>query len=179
MSVLSKVIIVPVFMLVTASPAWAQSGNSAASNAASGASNTHTAQDVRFVTAASAGGQTEVLASRLAATQAQSSKIKSFATTMITDHGHANAQLKEIAQKGGYTLSTMPTREQEANLDKLRSLHGKDFDTAYAAMMVKDHRDTVALFQSESTSGNDADLKQFATQTLPTLQHHLALATSL
>jgi len=179
MSVLSKAIIVPVFMLVTAMPAWAQSGSSAAANAATGASNAHTAQDVRFVMAASAGGQTEVLASRLAATQAQSAQVKSFATTMITDHGKANAELKAIAQKDGYTLSATPTREQEADLAKLRTLHGKDFDTAYAAMMVKDHRDAVALFQSESNSGNDSDLKQFATQTLPTLQHHLSLATSL
>jgi putative membrane protein len=146
---------------------------------ATGASGAHTAQDVRFVMAASAAGQTEVMASRLAVTQSQSGKIKSFANTMIRDHGKANDQLKTLAQKDGYTLSSMPTQAQEADIAKLRSLHGKDFDTAYASMMVKDHREAVALFQSESTSGNDGDIKGFAAQTLPVLQHHLALATSL
>lgn len=179
MSVLIKVSVVPMFMLMMASPAWAQSGTPSAAGAATGTSSAHTAQDVRFVTAASAGGQTEVLASRLAATQAQSAKVKSFAATMIRDHGKANEALKTIAQKDGYTLSAEPTQAQQSDLAKLRSLHGKDFDTAYAAMMVKDHRDTVALFQAESTSGTESDLKSFATQTLPTLQHHLALATSL
>lgn len=179
MSLFKKASIVPLFMLVMASSAWAQSGTPNATGAATGTSGAHTAQDGRFVTAASAAGQTEILASRLAATQAQSAKVKSFAVTMISDHGKANEELKTIAQKDGYTLSSTPTQDEEANLAKLQSLHGKDFDTAYAAMMLKDHREAVSLFQSESTSGNDGDLKSFATQTLPTLQHHLALATSL
>ena len=178
MSRLIKAFIVPVFMLVMTSSAFAQSGTSNAVPAV-GAAGAHTAQDVRFVMNASAAGQTEVLASRLAQTQAQSAKVKAFAETMIRDHGKANSELKTIAQKDGYTLSSTPTQEQQSNLDKLRSLHGKDFDSAFAAMMVKDHRDAVALFQAESTSGNDADLKSFATRTLTTLQHHLALANAL
>lgn len=174
-----KVSIVPLFMLVMVSSAWAQSGTSNAATPATGAAGAHTAQDVRFAMAASAAGQTEVLASRLAEKQAQSAKVKSFAATMIRDHGKANAELKSIAQKDGYTLSSTPTQEEEANLAKLRSLRGKDFDNAYAAMMVKDHREAVALFQSESNSGNESDLKSFSAQTLPTLQHHLSLATAL
>jgi len=171
--------IVSLFMLVMAAPVWAQSGAPNASGMATGASGAHTAQDVRFVMAASAAGQTEIMASRLAAAQAGSAKIKSFANTMLRDHGKANDQLKTLAQKDGYTLSSMPTQAQQAELAKLRPLHGKDFDTAYAQMMVKDHREAVALFQSESTSGSDSDMKGFAAQTLPVLQHHLALATSL
>ena len=178
MSRLIKAFVVPMFMLVMTSSAFAQSGTSNAVPAV-GAAGAHTAQDVRFVMSASAAGQTEVLASRLAQTQAQSAKVKAFAETMIRDHGKANSELKTIAQKDGYTLSSTPTQEQQSNLDKLRSLHGKDFDSAFAAMMVKDHRDAVALFQAESTSGNDADLKSFATRTLTTLQHHLALANAL
>jgi putative membrane protein len=166
-------------MLVMASSAWAQSGTSNASGVATGASGAHTAQDARFVMAASAAGQTEVLASRLAATQARSTDEKSFAALMIRDHEKANKELKAIAQKDGYTLSSTPTQDEEANLTKLRSLNGKAFDTAYAAMMLKDHREAVSLFQSESTSGNDGDLKSFATKTLPTLQRHLALAKKL
>lgn len=174
-----KLSLVPLLMLSMGSPAWAQSGASQASTPATGAVGAHTAQDVRFVTAASAAGETEVMAARLAQAQAQSSKVKSFAATMIRDHGKANDELKSVAQKDGYTVSMSPTPEQQNNLARLRSLHGKDFDTAYAQMMVKDHRDAVALFQAESTSGMDGDLKSFATQTLPTLQHHLAMANAL
>lgn len=168
-----------VFTLMMAPFVWAQNGTATANTPATGTSGSHTAQDVRFVMAASAAGQTEILASRLAATRSQSAKIKSFAATMIRDHTKANDQLKSMAEKDGYTLATTPTQTQEAGIAKLQSLQGKDFDTAYASMMVSDHREAVALFQSESTSGTDGDLKTFATQTLPTLQHHLALANAL
>ena len=178
MSRLIQAFVVPMFMLVMASSASAQSGTSNAVPVV-GAAGAHTAQDVRFVMNASAAGQTEILASRLAATQAQSAKVKAFADTTIGDHGKANSELKTIAQKDGYTLSSTPTQEQQDHLATLRSLHGKDFDAAFASMMVKDHRDAVALFQAESTSGNDGDLKSFATKTLTTLQHHLALANAL
>lgn len=167
------------FMLVMALPVQAQNGTSNASNTATGAVGAHTAQDVRFVMAASAAGNTEIIAARLAQAQAQSAKAKSFAATMLRDHTKANQELKRIAQKDGYTVSASLTQEQESALAKLRPLHGKDFDTAYAQMMVKDHREAVALFQAESTSGSDGDLKTFASQTLPTLQHHLALANAL
>ncbi|WP_158545045.1 DUF4142 domain-containing protein [Dyella monticola] len=168
-----------VFTLMMAPFVWAQNGTATADTPATGASGAHTAQDARFVMVASAAGQTEILASRLAATRSQSSKIKGFAATMIRDHTKANDQLKSIAQKDGYTLATTPTQTQEAAIAKLQSLQGKDFDTAYASMMLSDHHAAVALFQSESTSGNDADLKGFASSTLPTLQHHLALANAL
>jgi len=45
--------------------------------------------------------------------------------------------------------------------------------------MVKDHEEAVALFEKESKSGSDADLKSFAGKTLPTLQDHLKMAKAL
>jgi putative membrane protein len=45
--------------------------------------------------------------------------------------------------------------------------------------MVKDHEKAVKLFSKESSSGKDAELKAFATKTLPTLQHHLEMARQL
>lgn len=166
------------FMLMMTASAWAQSGTSRSTSAMTGTS-THTQRDVRFAMAASAGGRTEILAARLAEKQGQSQAVKSFASTMLHDHGKANDQLKTIAQKDGYTLSRTPTQAQEAELAKLRPLHGKRFDKAYAVMMVKDHREDVALFHSEATSGSNGDLKAFAAQTLPVLQHHLEMANSL
>jgi putative membrane protein len=45
--------------------------------------------------------------------------------------------------------------------------------------MVKDHRTDVAEFKKESTSGQDAEVKAFATKTLPTLEEHLSLAEQM
>jgi putative membrane protein len=42
--------------------------------------------------------------------------------------------------------------------------------------MVKDHQEDVAEFQKEAKNGKHSDLKGFAAETLPTLQHHLTMA---
>ncbi|MBE1161845.1 DUF4142 domain-containing protein [Dyella acidiphila] len=135
--------------------------------------------DAQFVVKASAAGDTEVIASRLAAANAQSAKVKTFAATMVRDHTAANDKLRTIAQKNGFTMAGAATVEQQPDLMKLQSLHGADFDKAYTAMMQKDHQDAVALFNNESSSGQNAALKTFAAQTLPTLQHHLSMAQAL
>ena len=41
------------------------------------------------------------------------------------------------------------------------------------------HQQAAMLFTSESQSGKDADLKKFASDTLPTLQRHLSIARQL
>ena len=46
----------------------------------------------------------------------------------------------------------------------------------YMSHMVKDHVKDVKEFEKESKSGKDADVKQFAADTLPTLREHLQMA---
>jgi putative membrane protein len=55
----------------------------------------------------------------------------------------------------------------------------KAFDSAYIRLMVQDHKKDVQEFWKQSASGSDAELKQFATSTLPILQKHLQDAQSL
>jgi putative membrane protein len=162
----------PMFMLMMISSTWAQSDSTDAVPA-------HATKDIRFVMAASAAGQTEILASRMVDTHSQTMGVRAFAKTMIDDHTKANDQLLAAAKKDGYTVSSTPTQAQEAELSQLEPLKGAAFDSAYAAMMVKDHRAAVTLFQDESTSGRNSDIKAFAAQTLPVIQHHLAMANTL
>jgi putative membrane protein len=135
--------------------------------------------DETFVKKASAGGMTEVQASQLADTHSKSPDIKSFASTMVSDHSKANEQLKALAMKDGLTPSDGPNAMQQKAITRLSSLNGMAFDKAYKAMMLKDHNETIALFKSESGTGSSADLKSFASDTLPTLEHHLAMAKEL
>jgi putative membrane protein len=45
--------------------------------------------------------------------------------------------------------------------------------------MVTDHEKAVQLFSTEAKEGQDADIKAFANNTLPTLQEHLQMARQL
>ena len=62
--------------------------------------------------------------------------------------------------------------DSQKKLDDLNKKTGKDFDKAYTNDMLDDHEDAIDAFQKGSNNLQDADLKNFATQTLPTLQMH-------
>lgn len=137
------------------------------------------AQDSMFVAKASAGGMTEIQASKLADSHSQSGTIKSFASKMVTDHTAAGDKLTSIAQKDGFTPASAPMAAQQKELAKLETLNGMAFDKAYSSMMLKDHNATVALFKKETTAGSNADLKSFASETLPTIEQHQMMAKKL
>lgn len=70
--------------------------------------------------------------------------------------------------------------EHRAAKQKLASLQGEEFDREYVKEMAKGHDKAVALFESGSQSTQvPADLKQFASSSLPTLREHQEMAHSL
>lgn len=147
-----------------------------ASGAASAAPS---ATDTDFVTKAAQAGMAEVAAGRMAEKQGHSAATKAFGQRMVADHTKAGDALKVAAQKSGARVPTTMSDAQKEAGEKLAGLSGAAFDDAYAAQMVKDHEEAVALFDKESTSGSDADLRAFAGKTLPTLQEHLKMAKAL
>jgi len=135
--------------------------------------------DATFAMKAAQGGLAEVSEGKLAASKGSDPKIKEFGEKMVSDHGKANDELKAVAQKSGVTLPTEASKKEQDDANKLGQKMGKDFDEAYAKMMVKDHEEDVALFQKEADSGSDPNLKAFAQKTLPTLKEHLSMAKEL
>jgi putative membrane protein len=65
---------------------------------------------------------------------------------------------------------------QLAQKTKLSAYSGDHFDRAYMSAMVKYHRQDVAAFTREASSGGNEEIKPFASNTLPTLEEHLSLA---
>jgi putative membrane protein len=118
----------------------------------------------------------EVQAAQLAEQRATSPQLKQFAQRMITDHTAANTELQTIAKQANIDLPPQPTGKDAAEGQKLRELNGTAFDQAYAQGQLRDHQETVELFQKEAGSGKDPALKAFAQKTLPILQQHLQMA---
>lgn len=147
--------------------------------AMAGASAAPSSTDTEFVTKAAQAGMAEVAAGKVAESHGQSAAVKAFGKRMVADHSKAGDELKQVATKSGAKLPSSPSTEQQEAGRRLEGMKGADFDRAYAEQMVKDHQEAVALFQSEASSGGDADLKSFAQKTLPTLQEHLRMAQAL
>ncbi len=133
-------------------------------------------RDFKFVKAAAEGGQMEVTLGQLAVQNAQDPAVREFGTKMVQDHQAANQQLAQIITQKGATVSDVPGMMDERTTKKLQELKGSEFDRAYMKHMVSDHKAVIKEFQKEADSGDDADVKGFASKTLPTLQEHLRLA---
>ena len=131
-----------------------------------------------FFKDAAAAGMAELAAGKLAGRQASSDKVRGFARQMVDDHILAGQQLQSLAQQKNVTLPQSPDVEHQQTLAELEQKKDADFDKAYIAAQVQDHRKAVALFE-EAAQAQDRDVAAFAQKMLPTLRHHLQMAESL
>jgi putative membrane protein len=134
--------------------------------------------DQHFMMKAAQGGMAEVQLGKLATQNASSQAVKDFGQKMVDDHSKANDELKGLAARKNVTLPSSIDAKDQATMDRLSQVHGAAFDRAYMRDMVADHKKDIAEFQREANSGADPDVKNWASQTLPTLQGHLQLAES-
>jgi putative membrane protein len=124
-----------------------------------------------FVDKAAAGGMFEVESSKIAQGTAQDQAVKDFAHKMIDDHGAANAKLETIAGEQKLTVPKELDAKHKADLDTLQK--SKDtVDKPYVQMQRDAHSDAVTLFEGYAKDGDNAQLKTFAAETLPTLKMH-------
>jgi putative membrane protein len=162
-----------------AAPSTTAPASRATQPAMSGASSANlSAADRHFVEQAALGGAAEVQAGQLAQQKSSNDEVKQFAQQMIDDHGKANDQLKQIASQKGIDIPASDPKA-DAESKQLDAVNGAAFDRKYAQIQLKDHQQTVKLFQQEAKSGGDPDLKSFASSTLPTLEQHLDHAKQL
>ena len=135
--------------------------------------------DRNFARAAAAGGLSEVELGQLAEHEGQSSAVREFGQRMVSDHSKANAQLKELAAAASIPLPNAPDEEHRIMREQLNQVHGAAFDRTYIRGQVTDHQQTVQLLEYEIGSGQDAQLKGFASQVLPIVMQHLQMAQSI
>jgi putative membrane protein len=158
---------------VTATLCLLAFGAAAQSN---GSANQVSPADKTFMNKAAQGGQAEVELGQLATEKGQSDDVKKFGQHMVDDHSKGNDQLKSIAGQKGVTLPTDLSAKDKALKDRLSKLSGAQFDHAYMTAMVNDHKEDIAEFKKEASVGKDSDVKNWASQTLPTLESHLKMA---
>jgi putative membrane protein len=133
--------------------------------------------DQQFVQEASKSDATEIAASKIALKNSNDPHVRKFAQQMIADHTRLSHGMASLVSKKGFT----PTpSEDSALVGKLQTLKGNEFDQAYVEQVgVEAHQRAVDLFQQESQSGTDSQLKAAAAHALPTIKHHLAMAQQL
>jgi putative membrane protein len=129
-----------------------------------------------FVQKAAQGSMAEVALSNLARRRAADQDVRDFASRMVQDHSQANRQLHRLAWEKGLSVPTDMDFPHRIALTNLRNRSGEAFDRAYMRRMVDDHQSTLAMFRTYARNGADPDLRAWARQMLPALEHHRSMA---
>jgi len=137
------------------------------------------ANDRDFVMKASMGNFAEVDAGILAASKATNEGIRDFGNMMAKEHTDAQNKLKPIAADLQLPAPDSLDAAHVALKAKLSTLTGRAFDSVYIHSQVADHHTTIDLFEKESRSGANKQLREYANNLLPNLNMHLHMADSL
>lgn len=132
--------------------------------------------DKEFMTKAAQSDNTEVQTSKLALQKSQDKTVRSFAEEMIRDHTDSTKQLKQIAQRKGFTLPKGVGSDNQALVSGLKNASGSQFNRAYMQGQVQAHTKTQAEYQKYIQQGKDPDLQAFANKISPIVAEHLQMA---
>lgn len=135
--------------------------------------------DKQFVMKVGMGNTAEIEAGNLAKEKSANPGIKEFGSMMAMDHGDAQNKLKSIASSLSLTAPDSVDAAHKTAKKKLEGLTGSKFDTEYVNGQIKDHKETIALFEKEIKTGSNSQIKSFASSTLPTIKMHLEKVTAL
>jgi putative membrane protein len=125
--------------------------------------------DITFVRKATESGYKEVNSAREAIPQLQQPELKRIAEMLVTDHAGANARLAKLAESKHWTLPAAPKAGPPPS-----GTASISFDAKWTAEMIAGHERSVAMYRAQAQSGEDQDLRKYARETLPTIEHHLA-----
>ena len=127
-----------------------------------------------FVAAAAAGDLFEIKSGKLALARSKSETVRALANRMVADHMAASAKLKQVVSKEMLAApSDQLDAKHKAILEELNSRDEASFDKAYIDTQYKVHLEAIDLFKAYAKGTDNAALKHYAADMLPTLQAHL------
>jgi putative membrane protein len=135
-------------------------------------------KDAQFLVDAAEINLMEIQLAQLANTKATAQDVKDLAKMMEEAHTNSMNELKTLAASKSISIPTTVTEDGHDHHKKLADKSGEDFDKEYCDMMVKGHKDAIDKFEKASNDAVDADIKQWASATLPALRNHLDHATT-
>jgi putative membrane protein len=135
--------------------------------------------DAAFIREAASANLMEVQLGQTAQARATNTAVKQFGQRMVNDHTNLENQLASMAASNGLQLKQSLSSKHQDQVNRLNKLSGQAFDSSYMRLMVQDHQEDIAKFQSQSQSAKSAAVRTLATNSLPVLQQHLSLATQV
>lgn len=126
--------------------------------------------DRQFILGAADDALFQVNAGQVAASGATQKSIRDYGEQMTADQTQAGRELQKLAAARQVQLPTTLSDERQQQLDSLAMQTGAGLDTLYLNQMVEIQERVVHMMEIEGTSGNDFELKQWASKRLPTVR---------
>lgn len=135
--------------------------------------------DQQFVDFAAQTDMLEAHLGQMAQDQAGSQAVKDYAQMLVTDHTNDYQKLQPEVEKMNLTFPKALDAEENKMIEPFEKLHGAAFDHLYVHTMIEGHTKAISIYEKESADAQNPDLKEYASETLPTLQKHLDGAKEL
>jgi putative membrane protein len=168
--------IMVVLLMGLCSAAWAQTAPGALRESAASPA---WRNDQQFMTEAAENEHAEIQVAGTALRRASNVQVRSVAQAMLQDHGRLQQELQTLAAAKTMPLPGESSPPQRGLIDTLQHVDDAAFDRHCAQMMVVSHQRAILLFRQAARDGEDADLRAWAKNSLPVLEHHLQMARYL
>lgn len=135
-------------------------------------------KDADFLVEAASINREEISLGQLAQQKGKSSSTKKLGKMMEDEHTKALSDLTALAQRKAITLPGTQTEKEKDAYTRLNEKSDKDFDEAYADMMVDGHKDAISKFEKAAEKSADPEIKSWAAAMIPALKVHLEHSAS-
>jgi len=126
--------------------------------------------DKQFILNAADDALFQVNAGQVAASGTKRKSIQEYSEQMTTDQTQAGQELQKLAAARKVQIPTTLSDERQQQLDSLSMQAGASLDTLYLNQVVAIQERVVHMMEIEGTSGDDLELKQWATNRLPVVR---------
>jgi len=130
-------------------------------------------KDAAFMVEAAGINLEEIKLGELAQERGTIADVKDLGKMMVDEHTKAQNNLQTLADSKSISLPASLTEDGQDAWDKLSDKTGKDFDKEYCDMMVDGHEKAIKKFEKASTDSDDPDIRNMASNMLPSLRTHL------
>ncbi len=144
-----------------------------------GATSPVTPTDQKFIQDSSISYLEVVEFGRLAEARGANAEVKAYGKRLVADLGKVLQQLSAVGAPKGISLPPELPDVYGADRDKLKKLTGAEFDRTFLQMVIANQKIDTAELEKRWKGSQDASVRAFGQQTLPTIKGHLTQAESL
>ena len=116
---------------------------------------------------------------KLASFHSSNEGVKVFANKLSKDQAKTVDSLRFLALEKGIKLPDDINYDQQAQIDRLNQLSDNDFDRSFLDEAMKDNHAVLAYLQSEVSTNQDSDIRNWASAEIPEVNHYLRMAQAI